>query len=232
MNELMPYSMEFILNCAELKKAMFKEYDKISGETTPELDGSGNRIINNRPDGKQYIPESYMRTKLTELFPGWSWEMAAPLQFLGAEWIVAQGHLIIIDEHLINFGIVPPYRKFYGTDSVRIQYKKDAPHNNDNIIDIGDNAMSAVSGAFKRAINRLTGIGDDVYRKRIDLDGSGSQEFVIMNNPDNGIVQKQFFDYLKSRNILASKAMTMLNISNWNEINDWREAYAQVKSKL
>ena len=75
-----------------------------------------------------------MRECLDKHFPGWSWEAAAPLHFLGAEWVVAQGHLIIVDEHLIAFGIQPPIRKFYGVDSVRIQYGQGKPHTPENIV--------------------------------------------------------------------------------------------------
>lgn len=228
---IIPYNQEFIAKCAEFKQAMALKYREISGIKTPELDATGMPIIRDKGTQK-YIIEPYMRTKLTELFPGWSLEMAAPLQFHGAEWVTAQVYLVIIDEYLLAFNITPPVRKFYAVDSVRIQYNKGTPHVPENIVDIGDNCMSAVTDAFKRAINRLTGIGDDIYMKRIDLDGSGSAEFVMMNTDNQGTARELFQKFLREHHILDSKAMELLNIKSYTEITDWKEAYETVKSAL
>lgn len=226
---LVPFDDTFITKCRELKLTMYNHYRETSSLQTPELDGTGAKIIE-IVDNKPTVHDSYMRAKLNELFPGWSWEMAAPLHFLGSEWVVAQGHLIIIDESLLQFGIVPPVRKFYGVDSVRIQYKKDLPHTHDTIIDIGNNAMAAVTGALKRAINRLTGIADDIYGKQIELDGAGSSEQLILNSNDSDIQRQQFMQYLRDRRILDSKAFLILKINNYSEVTDWRAAYEAIKS--
>ena len=91
-----------------LKEEIYNKYNEISKEQTPQVDGNGIKIIEKRPDGYDYIIESYMRDCLDRHFPGWTWEAAAPLQFLGSEWVVAQGHLVIIDEYLLALGISPP----------------------------------------------------------------------------------------------------------------------------
>lgn len=229
---IVPFDNNFIAKCAELRSAMAKRYTDISAITTPELDGSGQQIINTRPDGMQYIVEAYMRAKLTELFPGWSWEMAAPPQFVAYEWVTVSGHLIIIDEHLLAYGINPPYRKFYGIDSARIQFKKGLPHTPENLIDLGDNCQSASTSAFKRAINRLTGIGDDVYRKRIELEGAGTIDSIILSNTKDTIQRDMFNKFLKENHKLDSWAMKELNIKSYAEITDWRAAYEILKHRL
>ena len=168
------WSPEFLKKVEGFKRDWTKHYKKVSKEKTPDVDGTGNKIICKRPDGYDYIIEAYMRDCLDKHFPGWSWEMAAPLHFLGSEWVVAQGHLVIIDEHLLAFGITPPVRKFYGVDSVRVQFGRDKLHTPENIVDVGDNCKQASTAALKYAINRLTHIGDDVYGKRIEEQGMGT----------------------------------------------------------
>lgn len=227
------YSEEFIARIKQFKADMHQFYMNIGAEETPAVDGSGRKIIEKRPDGKDYIIEAYMRKKLDEYFPGWSLEMAAPLHFLGAEWVVAQVLLIIIDENLMAFGIVPPVRKFYGVDSVRIQFKCDMPHESQNIVDVGDNCKQAVTAAFKYAINRLTNIGDDVYGKRMDLENAGSMEQVIMqSNGDSPLARDMFMRYMQERHVLASKACEILHVENLGQITDWRDAYNKVKEVM
>ena len=92
-------SPEFAEQVRKFREDWFDFYQNISKEETPTVDGSGQRIVDRRPDGKDYIIEAYMRSCLDKHFPGWSWEMAAPIEFLGGEWCVAQGHLRIgVDE--------------------------------------------------------------------------------------------------------------------------------------
>jgi len=42
-----------------------------------------------------YVKEEYMRTKLDNLYPDWSWLPAPnqPVQFLGSEWVITAGVL-------------------------------------------------------------------------------------------------------------------------------------------
>lgn len=214
----------------QFKADMHDFYRKIGEEPTPRLDGAGRKIVEKRPDGKDYIIEAYMRKKLDQYFPGWTWEMAAPLHFLGAEWVVAQGHLCIVDEHLLAFGIRPPVRKFYGVDSVRIQYRRDATHEATNIVDVGDNCKQANSAAFKYAINRLTNIGDDIYGKRIDEEGAGSAEDIIMTSSNAGLVMQQVMEYCQKRKILVSKMCQILGVEKVEQVTDWKVAFEKIKA--
>lgn len=206
------------------KREWYKKYKDISKEATPQVDGDGKKIIERRLDGYDYITEAYMRDCLDRHFPGWSWEAACPLHFLGSEWVVAQGHLVIIDEYLARLGINPPFRKFFGVDSVRIQYKKDSVHEPGNIIDVGDNAKQANTAALKYAINRLCHIGDDVYGKRIEEEGAGSYADIFEAKPD----AENFAKVLRERGISFTKAFKILEVEGLNEIKDYKEALAKV----
>tara|TARA_Y100000310_G_scaffold90394_1_gene87655 strand:+ start:1915 stop:2631 length:717 start_codon:yes stop_codon:yes gene_type:complete len=226
------YSKEFLDKVNAFNKDWFNFYKKISKEKTPEVDGNGKKIILAKGNtGYDYIDESYMRLCLDKHFPGWSWEAAAPLHFLGSEWVVAQGHLLILDKHLIAFGINPPYRKFYGVDSVRIQYKQGSVHTDPkNIVDVGDNCKQANTSAMKYAINRLTHIGDDVYGKRIEDVGAGSfEELVTMGSSSPDIKAKAFNELVKSKRMPWSKVFEVLEIKSLTEITDYGKAYTKLK---
>ena len=225
------YSKDFLIKVNAFNKDWYQFYTKISKEKTPEVDGTGKKIINKKgTTGYDYIEESYMRLCLDKHFPGWSWESAAPLHFLGAEWVVAQGHLCIIDIHLITLGIVPPVRKFYGVDSVRIQYKSGNPHTNENIIDVGDNCKQANTSAMKYAINRLTHIGDDVYGKRIEEEGAGAYEdLVSMDSSSPDVKARAFNELVKSKRMPWSKVFKILEIGGLSEITDYGKAYNDLK---
>lgn len=211
----------------KFSKEWRKRYKKISDTQTPQLDGNGRKIIDRRPDGFDYINEAYMREMLTKHFPGWSWEMAAPVQLVG-EWLVAQGNLCIIDEHLIILGINPPVRKYYGCGAARIQFKSEQAHTNENVVDIDKNVKSANTNAFKVAINRLTGIGDDVYGKRIEEDGAGSIEQIMTRIPsvDN------FLSLISSWGVRPGELLKILKISSLGEITDVTTALNTVKEYL
>jgi len=230
----MPFSLELIAKVEEFKKEWYQYYKKISKQKTPVYDGAGKQVIKRRPDGKDYIDDAWMSDRLNKYFPGWSWEAAAPLHFLGSEWVVAQGHLIIIDERLLAFGINPPLRRFYGTDALRVQYKKDMPHTPENIIDVGDNCQSAVTGAKKRAINRLTGIGDDIYGKRIEEDGAGSMEDIISGDTSMSVDNqaRMFGKFLSERHIPVSKALGILGIKSLANITNYKEAHDKLVKEL
>lgn len=218
-------SKEFKQQVKNFKKDFYGKYKEISQTETPRVDGSGKKIIEKRPDGKDYIIDAYMSDMLDKYFPGWSWECAAPLQFLGSEWVVAQGTLTVIDEHLLVFGIKPPVRKYYGVDAVRVQFKRDKPHTPENIIDIGDNCQSANTGAKKRAINRLTHIGDDIYGKRIEQEGAGSYEDVVLATGDF----TQFGRWVDENKLTWGEVKKILGCEI-TEVKDWAEAMKKIKA--
>ena len=117
--------------------------------------------VKRRPDGFDYVEEAYMRTKLNEIYPIWSWEaVGSGVQFIGAEWAVVTAELVVVDNG------VP--RKFFSPGAARIQFKKGSTHTPDNVVDIDKNLASANTNAFKRACNRLGNIADDVYRKHVE----------------------------------------------------------------
>lgn len=220
-------SKEFKDKVKAFKKDFHSKYKAISKEKTPQVDGNGRKIIERRPNGYDYIIESYMRECLDKHFPGWSWEAAAPLHFLGSEWVVAQGHLVIIDEHLLAFGLNPPTRKFFGVDSVRVQFKKGMPHTPENIVDVGDNCKQANTAAMKYAINRLTHIGDDVYGKRIEEEGAGSYETILETTPD----ANNFGKWVADNKWLFSDILKILEVSSLDEITDFKWAMEKVKEE-
>jgi hypothetical protein len=209
------------------KQEWYQFYRNISDEKTPAMDGTGKKIIDKKGStGYDYIEESHMRNMLDKHFPGWSWEAAAPLQFLGSEWVVAQGHLCIVDSHLMAFGIVPPVRKFYGVDSVRIQFKKDTQHVPENIVDVGDNCKQAVTSALKFAINRMCRIGDDVYGKRTEYDGAGTIDDMMIAHPGAA----SFSKWISEKKGTWSEIFRILGVKSIDDIKDFDEARFKVKS--
>tara|TARA_R100001530_G_C4312533_1_gene153442 strand:- start:648 stop:1274 length:627 start_codon:yes stop_codon:yes gene_type:complete len=139
--------------------AKVTEYRKKISETiTPP-----NKI--KKRESFEYLEEGYMRSRLNEHYPIWSWEPPAsdPIHFLGSEWIIVTGILVVEEPN----GQVT---KFMSPGAARIQFKSKQPHTPENLIDLDKNVASANTFAFKRAINRKCHIGDDVYRKQeVDL---------------------------------------------------------------
>ena len=105
-------------------------------------------------------------------------------------------------------------------------FKKDMPHTAENVVDIDNNVKSANTKAFKKAINELTGIGDDVYGKRIDEEGMGTFEDILIN-PNVG--SSAFAKLLAEHRILASEAFKILSINSLTEITDYKEAWGKIK---
>lgn len=135
-------------------KALVEKHKNISQRTTPKA------YVKTRPDGFDYVEEAYMRNQLTKEYPGWSWSAAGdnPVQFLGAEWVIVTGVLRLEDNGIM--------REFFSPGSARVQFKRGKPHTAEYVIDIDKNLASANTNGFKRAINRLGNIADDVYRKQ------------------------------------------------------------------
>lgn len=227
-DKLTIYDQAFLDRIKQIKADMHNFYMSISQEPTPQYNGSGGQVIKKRPDGLDYLEEAYMRTRLDFYFPGWSWE-GTFTQFVGGIEIVAiGGHLCIIDEHLLAFSIVPPVRKFYSVGAARIQFKKDAPHTVENIIDVDKNIAAANSHAFKRGVNRLCRIGDDVYGKRVDEEGGGTLEEIIMSG-DASLARKMFTEYVSGHKVRVSLVCQTLNVQSLLDITDYSEAYQKLK---
>ena len=131
-----------------------EKHKEISEKATPKI------FVKKRPDGFDYVEEAYMRSELSSLYPIWSWSPTDnPVQFLGGEWVIVSGCLRINDE-----GVT---REFFSPGAARIQFKKGKEHTPLNVVDIDKNLASANTNGFKRAINRLGNIADDVYKKQV-----------------------------------------------------------------
>lgn len=135
------------------EKLIREFHEQISQEKTPDA-----RVKNFM--GFDYVDEAWMRNRLSHYYPIWSWEPAGEVKFIGAEWIVTDGVLVILDN-----GVT---RKFYSPGAARIQFKVGMPHTPENVTDIDNNIAASNTNAFKRAVNRLANISDDVYRKVIE----------------------------------------------------------------
>jgi len=142
------------VNKSTVGQSLIKKHKDISQRTTPKA------YVKTRPDGFDYVEEAYMRNELTKEYPGWSWSPAGdnPVQFLGAEWVIVTGVLRLEDNGIM--------REFFSPGSARVQFKRGKPHTAEHVIDIDKNLASANTNGFKRAINRLGNIADDVYRKQ------------------------------------------------------------------
>lgn len=222
-------SPEFQSNIRKFKQEWFRVYDNISRQQTPKRDKKGTQVIK-EINGLDYIIEGYMRSLLDRNFPGWSWEATSnPLQIV-LNYVVVAGHLKIIDEHLLAFGIIPPYRYYMGIGGARIQFKSGQPQSPQAVVDIDKNVKSANSNALKVAINRLCHIGDDVYHKRIDEEG-----LVIESNEPKAeiIIEKddlgQLGYFISDNRISPVEAMKILNIDDFRKVADVNEAIKKIK---
>lgn len=202
-------------------------YKSISKEKTPEYDGSGKKIVERRPDGLDYVIEAFMKDRLNYYFPGWSWVRTCPPHFLGAEWVTHDGELLVIDARLLAYGINPPYRKFAASGAARIQFKRDMPHTPENLVDLDKNVKASNTNAFKKAINQMLGIADDIYGKRIEDEGMGNLEEVMIAKNDVSMLNQ----YLKANGILPSKAMQKLGVKSLTEVTNIKEAIERLKER-
>ena len=100
-----------------------------------------------------YVDEGYMRWRLNQHYPIWSWEVIK-YETLGDKAIVVHGRLKVMDEG------VP--RSFDSVAAHRIAVSR----NGSGYVDLGNDLKAANSDAFKVAVNRLCNVADDVYRKQ------------------------------------------------------------------
>lgn len=154
--DVVPYDESFLNKIREFEKALLDKHIKISQQTTQRSEIKKIKIGKNIFD---YVDESFMRDQLNKFFPLWSWEPTGNRVQMIGEWLVADGVLTVYDNGI--------KRKFYSGGAARIQFTKDQPHTAANIIDLDNIVASAITNAFKRAVNRLCNIADDIYRKGI-----------------------------------------------------------------
>ena len=171
------------------------EHKEISGEQTPK------HFVKRRPDGFDYVEEGYLRSKLNEKFPIWSWEaVGGGVKMIGAEWAIVTAELVIIDNG------VP--RKFFSPGAARIQFKRGEAHTPENVVDIDKNLASANTNAFKRACNRLGNLCDDVYRKQVEDISLTDQQIEAVEN----LITEMDEDYKEN----VRKAIELGDLNNKN----------------
>ena len=219
-------SDEFLAKAEDLKNNIRQKITDIGAKDTPAVDGQGKKIIRRRDDGYDYIIEGFMRSELDRLFPGWSWEPQTAPMFLGAEWVYWWGILSIIDENLVGLGVIPPLRKFGAGSAARIKYKSGLPHTTETIIDVGNDIAGANSKALKKAINSLTHIGDDIYKKRLDYEGMGSFEDVLAST-NSAMAFTEIIE--KQRRMKWSEVFSILGVTSLKEITDFSVALDKIK---
>tara|TARA_R100001460_G_scaffold28324_2_gene56787 strand:- start:10872 stop:11504 length:633 start_codon:yes stop_codon:yes gene_type:complete len=125
---------------------LIRKHQKVSEEPTPS------DVVKSR-NGFDYVDEGYMRWRLNQHYPIWSWEVIK-YETLGDKAIVVHGRLKVMDEG------VP--RSFDSVAAHRIAVSR----NGSGYVDLGNDLKAANSDAFKVAVNRLCNVADDVYRKQ------------------------------------------------------------------
>ena len=189
-----------VMEIDDIKEHMRQQSAARSETPTPK------NVIKRKGDGFDYVDEAYMRNQLTKHFPDWSWigQGTNPVQFLGSEWVIVSGELVINDNG--------HQRRFFSPGGARIQYNRGKEHTAENVVDIDKNVASANAYAFKRAVNRLGRIADDVYKKT-DTEVTQEQKDqlkafhkkhplskdmlrIIKTKQDNGTINKQNFQDL------------------------------------
>tara|TARA_X000001388_G_scaffold72179_1_gene62579 strand:- start:2542 stop:3168 length:627 start_codon:yes stop_codon:yes gene_type:complete len=125
---------------------LVSKHQKVSEEPTPQ------DVVKSR-NGFDYVDEGYMRWRLNQHYPIWSWEVIK-YETLGDKAIVVHGRLKIMDEG------IP--RSFDSVAAHRIAQARSGS----GYVDLGNDLKAANSDAFKVAVNRLCNVADDVYRKQ------------------------------------------------------------------
>ena len=138
--------MEELHDQAIQDDVLIRKHQKVSEEPTPS------DVVKSR-NGFDYVDEGYMRWRLNQHYPIWSWEVIK-YETLGDKAIVVHGRLKVMDEG------VP--RSFDSVAAHRIAVSR----NGSGYVDLGNDLKAANSDAFKVAVNRLCNVADDVYRKQ------------------------------------------------------------------
>ena len=138
--------MEQLHDQAIQDDVLIRKHQQVSETPTPS------EVVKSR-NGFDYVDEGYMRWRLNQHYPIWSWEVIK-YETLGDKAIVVHGRLKVMDEG------VP--RSFDSVAAHRIAVSR----NGSGYVDLGNDLKAANSDAFKVAVNRLCNVADDVYRKQ------------------------------------------------------------------
>jgi len=172
--------------------SLISKHQNVSEEPTPQ------DVVKSR-NGFDYVDEGYMRWRLNQHYPIWSWEVIK-YETLGDKAIVVHGRLKIIDEG------VP--RSFDSVAAHRIAQARSGA----GYVDLGNDLKAANSDAFKVAVNRLCNVADDVYRKQY-IDKTLSQ-----NQYDKLLLIMSQLDMDSATKVEAALASGKITTDNYEKV--------------
>jgi len=172
--------------------SLIAKHQNVSEAPTPQ------DVVKSR-NGFDYVDEGYMRWRLNQHYPIWSWEVIK-YETLGDKAIVVHGRLKIMDEG------IP--RSFDSVAAHRIAQARSGS----GYVDLGNDLKAANSDAFKVAVNRLCNVADDVYRKQY-IDNALSQ-----NQYDNMLLIMSQLDVQEAEKVEAALISGKINKDNYEKV--------------
>ena len=172
--------------------SLISKHQQVSETLTPQ------DVVKSR-SGFDYVDEGYMRWRLNQHYPIWSWEIIK-YETLGDKAIVVHGRLKIIDEG------VP--RSFDSVAAHRIAQARSGS----GYVDLGNDLKAANSDAFKVAVNRLCNVADDVYRKQY-IDNTLSQ-----NQSDYLYLLMSQLDVQEAEKVEMALTSGKINTDNYDKV--------------
>lgn len=160
------YSQEFLENINKIGDAIVAKHREIQQQETPKskIHKIGKKKKKVKWEDLEYVKEDYMKEQLNKYFKGlWSWVAVGNgsnvYERIGQ--VTYNGTLKIMDEGIL--------REFSACGASPIKIKSGQSPNYDTIINLDNDVKAANTQAFKKAINMLTNICDDVYGKDIEV---------------------------------------------------------------
>ena len=185
-------AMEVLHDQAIQDDVLIRKHQNVSEEPTPQ------DVVKNR-NGFDYVDEGYMRWRLNQHYPIWSWEVIK-YETLGDKAIVVHGRLKIMDEG------IP--RSFDSVAAHRIAQARSGA----GYVDLGNDLKAANSDAFKVAVNRLCNVADDVYRKQY-VDKTLSQ-----NQYDALLLVMSQLDVQEAEKVEIALSSGKINTDNYDKV--------------
>jgi len=185
-------AMEVLHDQAIQDDVLINKHQQVSETPTPS------DVVKSR-NGFDYVDEGYMRWRLNQHYPIWSWEVIK-YETLGDKAIVVHGRLKVMDEG------VP--RSFDSVAAHRIAVSR----NGSGYVDLGNDLKAANSDAFKVAVNRLCNVADDVYRKQyVDKSLDEIQANALMD-----VIQD--LDKLEADQVYSALQSGKINQDNYDKV--------------
>lgn len=185
-------AMEVLHDQAIQDDLLVSKHQKVSEAPTPQ------DVVKSR-NGFDYVDEGYMRWRLNQHYPVWSWEVIK-YETLGDKAIVVHGRLKIMDEG------IP--RSFDSVAAHRIAQARSGA----GYVDLGNDLKAANSDAFKVAVNRLCNVADDVYRKQY-VDKTLSQ-----NQYDALLLVMSQLDVQEAEKVEIALSSGKINTDNYDKV--------------